>query len=319
MPRSYLVIALCTLLTATLAHAEPVALDRIVAVVNDDVVLHSELQVALRSDPNTRDQLSALGSDASKEAMDTKLRQLQGGVLDLLVGDKLVLGEAARYQLSVNEDEVDMYLRNLAQQNGMQTVAELKNAVAASGEFGRWADYRAMHQKQILLYRTEQVVLQVNVSDAQIREYYRKMSKGEDARVEVVRMSFRPKNDDAPARDAAYAFAKQAARRLAAGEDVASIEADGVTAVAETVARGQIAPTMEDQLFAARKGQVVGPLQAGQGFEVFKVVAHLASDVVPFEEAKEKIRSQLYEEAFVKARTQWREDLRARAHIDIRL
>lgn len=302
------------------AHAAPEVLDRIVAVVNDEIILESELDAAMRFDPVAQQALAALGPDASLDAITAKRIELADTVLENLISDQLVMEEAERYQLSVSEDEIDMFLRNFARQNGLETIAELEEAVMAQGEFTSFAEYRDWQRRVILIYRTEDAILQVAISDAQIREHYRKMGRGEDARVEVLRWLVRPRDDGATARDAAYASAKQLARRIAAGEEIASIATDtGVAAKSETIGRGQIAPTLEDSLFAAREGQVVGPLAAGQGFEVFKIVEHHASGLIPFDEAKENIRRQLHDEAFVKARGEWRTDLRARAHIDVRL
>ncbi|TPV93484.1 MAG: hypothetical protein B7733_20140 [Myxococcales bacterium FL481] len=302
------------------AAAKPQVLDRIVAVVNDDIILQSDLDASMLSDPVVAQALAALGPDAGPEAKAAKRRELADTALDSLVTDKLVLLEAERYQLTVSDDEIDMFLRNWARQNGMETVAELEQAVMASGEFASFAAYRAWQHHQILIYRTEDAVLQVAVSDAQVREHYRKMGRGEDARVDVLRWAIRPRDEGAAARDTAYASAKQLARRVTAGEDPAVIESEtGLVPRSETIGRGQIAPALEDSLFAGRQGEVVGPLTAGQGFEVFKIVEHHASDLMPFDEAKENIRRQLHDEAFAKARSEWRTDLRARAHIDVRL
>ena len=127
-------------------------------------------------------------------------------------------------------------------------------------------------------------------------------------------------HDSAAARDVAYADAKKAARRLSSGEEPSKIGTDlDQDADPRRIARGEVAPKVEDAIFAARDRQVVGPLESGQGYVVFKVLDHLASDVVPFEKAKPKIREQLELEAQAKAAEQLREQLRAKAHVDIRL
>jgi parvulin-like peptidyl-prolyl isomerase len=85
------------------------------------------------------------------------------------------------------------------------------------------------------------------------------------------------------------------------------------------VARGDIAPALEDAIFSAKAGQVVGPLASGAGYAVFKVLEHQASAALSYEEAKDRIRDQLENEAFIKAQSDLRQQLRAKAHIDIRL
>jgi parvulin-like peptidyl-prolyl isomerase len=64
---------------------------------------------------------------------------------------------------------------------------------------------------------------------------------------------------------------------------------------------------------------VVGPLESGQGFVVFVVEKVITSDVLGFEQAKEALRQQISDEVRIKAEADLREQLRGRAHVDIRL
>ena len=86
-----------------------------------------------------------------------------------------------------------------------------------------------------------------------------------------------------------------------------------------TVGRGDIAPALEDAVFAAQKGAVVGPLGSGQGYVVYRIVEQLESAALGYEEAKDRIREQLENEAYLKAEADLREQLRAKAHVDVRL
>jgi peptidyl-prolyl cis-trans isomerase SurA len=72
-------------------------------------------------------------------------------------------------------------------------------------------------------------------------------------------------------------------------------------------------------LFGAAAGDVVGPLESGQGYVVFVVEKVITSDVLGFEQAKEALRQQITDEVRAKAEADLREKLRGRAHVDIRL
>ena len=89
--------------------------------------------------------------------------------------------------------------------------------------------------------------------------------------------------------------------------------------VERTIGRGDVAPALEDAVFGAQKGAVVGPIASGQGYVVFKVIDHVASAALSYEEAKDRIRDQLENEAFFKAEQELRSQLRAKAHVDVRL
>jgi parvulin-like peptidyl-prolyl isomerase len=110
------------------------------------------------------------------------------------------------------------------------------------------------------------------------------------------------------------------ARRLAAGEEVEKLSEElGSPANEESVTRREVSPQLGDAIFAAKPGEVVGPLNSGQGFVVFKIVEVKASDLIGYEEAKAGLRAQLETEAIEKGGQELREQLRARAHVDIRM
>ena len=64
---------------------------------------------------------------------------------------------------------------------------------------------------------------------------------------------------------------------------------------------------------------MVGPLESGQGYVVFLVEKLVGSNVLPYEKAKDKIRQQLEIKAQTDAEADLYEQLRARAHLEIRL
>jgi foldase protein PrsA len=81
----------------------------------------------------------------------------------------------------------------------------------------------------------------------------------------------------------------------------------GKVASERTIGRGDVAPALEDALFAAKQKQVVGPLASGQGYVVYTVDEHLESGALSYEEAKDRIREQLEQEAFFKAQAEMRQ------------
>ena len=322
LPTAVLSLSLAlSLAVPEVVQAEGVLLDRVVAVVNDEVVLQSELEVALRMSPQLQERIGQLGQSATPQQAEQVMREERANTLNDLIKNLLVKKEAARFQIEVSEGEVDRYLQSLAQQNNFQSIAELRKAVEESGEYGAWADYRQDIRDQLIIYKTTQSLANFAVTDAAVREQYRKMTRGEESKVEVERFLFTSDQGTAAARDAAYTKAQGTARRLRAGEAVTALASeyglDGKTR--RQIGRGEVAPAVEDAIFAAQQGAVVGPLETGQGYLVLKIVQHMSSDVLSFEQAKERIRGALEEEAFQKASEDFRNGLLAKAHIDIRL
>lgn len=330
--RSLVALALGALVALPAAAAPPVAtpkarartkvlLDRVIAVVNDEIVLLSELERATARHPLLREALSQLPPNATEAQIEAATREVQGDVLDELIHLVLVRAEATKFDIKVTEQELNHALGNIAQQNGL-TLEELRKQVEDSEEFESWAEYSGELREQLLGLRVSQMLATWSVSEAQIREYYRKMTKDESAKVVVEQFTFAPKSADRAERDKAFALAQATGRRLREGETGETIAAElgrDEEDWKRTVGRGDIAPALEDAVFAAQKGAVVGPLASGQGYVVYRVVELLESAALGYEEAKDRIREQLENEAYLKAETDLRAQLRAKAHVDVRL
>ncbi|MEZ4384777.1 MAG: peptidyl-prolyl cis-trans isomerase [Nannocystaceae bacterium] len=304
------------------ATAEPELLDRVVAVVDEDIVLLSHLERSARSSPQLQEAIATLGPGATEQQLEQKLKEIRQLVLDELIDTVLIKKEAARFQINASEADIQRYLQQLAASNNYPSVPELRKAVIDSGEFGSWEEYRQDIRDQITVYKATSMLANWAVTEAQMREYYRKQARGEDARVEVDRYAFAATSTSSNARDEVFAQAQGIARRLRAGEASETVAAElsgDVEDFRRTISRGEIAPQLEDALFPAQAGEVVGPLASGQGYIVFRVVKHLESEVLSYDEAKEGIRQKLEAEAYEKAEREFRQQLRSKAHIDIRL
>lgn len=144
---------------AGLAQTESLQLmDRIVAIVEDDVILHSELR--------TRVHLVTqqfLASGGQLPPADVVERQ----VLETLVLERLQLQRAEQTGIRVSDEEVNETIEAIAQQNGM-TQEQLKEALAADGfDFDA---YRKNLRGEMTTQRLRQrlVSSQVQVTDNEI-------------------------------------------------------------------------------------------------------------------------------------------------------
>ena len=110
IPRPLLAIALLlVLLPTTPATAEEV-LERIVAVVNDEVILQSELE---------RELDSTLGEIRRQGSTPPPRDQLRNWVLDQLIVKNLQLQMAARARIEVDDVTLNRALEDIARRNNM--------------------------------------------------------------------------------------------------------------------------------------------------------------------------------------------------------
>lgn len=137
-------------------HAQPI--DRIAAVVNEDVILQSELDRATRN---------ILTQYADRQDQLPPRDILERQVLERLVMVRLQVARAAETGLSVSDEEVDAAINRIAEQNNM-SMDQLRQQVAREG--GSFADFRSSLRDELVIQRLRQSFAQsrISVSDAEV-------------------------------------------------------------------------------------------------------------------------------------------------------
>ena len=162
LPRSLLAGVIAGLLFAGTVHAQASAalqpVERIAAVVNEDVILRSELERAV---DNVRVQYA--GRENQLPPADILERQ----VLERLVLLRLQVARATDAGISATEQEVEGAIQGIAQQNNM-SMAQLRTRVEADGM--SYAGFRANLRDEIMTQKLRQSFAQgrINVSEAEV-------------------------------------------------------------------------------------------------------------------------------------------------------
>lgn len=136
-------------------------LDRVVAIVNDDIVLQSELTNRSRL---VKEQIESQG--ARTPAQDV----LDSQVLERLIMDRIQMQIATRQGIRISDQELNTALENIANQNRL-TLAQFREALIAEGR--DYAQAREQIRQEMLLARVQQanVNRRINVSQQEIDNY----------------------------------------------------------------------------------------------------------------------------------------------------
>ena len=111
------------------APGGPQFIDSIVAVVETDVILRSELDLAING---VRERIRAQGGAMPPEDL------LERQVLERLIMRKLQVSNAMRTGIRVSDQEVDQAMVQVARQNGI-SITEMRSVIEAGGEdFGEF-------------------------------------------------------------------------------------------------------------------------------------------------------------------------------------
>jgi peptidyl-prolyl cis-trans isomerase SurA len=302
---------------------KPIIVERVVAIVNDSVILETELYQ--RAAPQLGDLEQVRDAREKQKQFKALLRQ----TLDDMIDDELILQAAAESELSVTDEEIDKAIGEVKKGNKL-TDAQLAEALQAQGY--SMTAYRKDVKKQILRLRAVNVLVRprVTVSDEDVKEAYEKQQRKAGAVTEVrvahILLSL-PANASAEEKAAAKKRATELVERARGGEDFAKL-ALGSSEDASTkdqggdlgwFKRGELPTEWETQLFVADKGDVRGPIEGPRGLHVFKVVDTKKDSVKAFDEVKDKLRNDMYADEMEKQTKVWLEELRRKAHVEVKL
>ncbi|MDD3762306.1 MAG: peptidylprolyl isomerase [Nevskiales bacterium] len=192
--------------------AEPV--DRIIVVVNDGVILQSELDQALEE---AQRQIRERGIAAPPE------EALRAQVLERQILQKVQTQRAQQAGIRVDDRELNEVLNNIARQNGMN-LAEFADAVRSDG-----MDYLAVREQirdQVMIQRLKarEVDSRVTVTDQDVDLFLASQGVDQDAEYHLSHILIAiPEGANAETRDQARAEAEDLVKRIRAGEDFAEL------------------------------------------------------------------------------------------------
>ncbi|HEY3803791.1 MAG TPA: peptidylprolyl isomerase [Kofleriaceae bacterium] len=298
-------------------------LEKVVAIVNDSIILQSELDARLQPVMQEAQQIP----DESERKR--RIAKLTGQVLDDMVNEELIVQAAEASKVEVDSSEVQAALDEIKQQNNLDD-AGLQQALVQQGY--SLQNYKADLRRQLLRFRAINTIVapKVNITEEDIRARYDQMQRRSE-QVSAVRISdILVKLPDHPTEQQiadAKAKATTALDRVKGGEDFAAVAKD-VSDDDSTKAsggelgwfeRGSVNPDWEGIVFAMDKDEVRGPINGPQGLYVLKVTDVKKSDLKPYAEMKEQLSRELRRREIDKQTQTWIEELRKKAYIDIKL
>lgn len=301
-----------------------VVVERVVAIVNDAIVLASELDARMVPVRTEAMQIADL------KERERRLAKLASQVLDEMVNEELIVQAAEAAKVEVEASEVQAALDEIKQQNNLDD-AGLAQVLAAQGY--NIANYKTELRRQLLRLRAQNqlVAPKVSVTDEDVRARYDQMQRRSESvsAVSLSHMLFKlPEHPTEQQLGEGKDKAAKAIARVKGGEEFAKVASDvseddstkNTGGVLGWFQRGSMAnPEWEPVVFAMEKGDVRGPIPGPQGLHVFMVSEVKKSELKPFADMKEQLTRDLRRREMDKQTQTWLEELRKKAYIDIKL
>lgn len=282
-PVSRLQAALCVLLLAGLAfagsnaRAEVQWLDRIAAIVDDDVIMESDVATRMA---NVREQLAE--RRATPPPADTLRRQ----VLDRLILESVQLQLGKRMGVRIDDETLNGAVAGIAKQNGMS----LRDFIERLGTEGLdYATFREQMRRDMVTNRVRQrrVGERVRITDADVAEFL-KSAAARDMFGDSYHLAHILVAVPESAAPEQVRTAEEKAKRLLAeargGGDFAdlAVRNSDATNALEGGDLGWRNGAQLPTLFAAvvpglKIGEIAGPLRSGSGFHLVKLLERQGS------------------------------------------
>lgn len=297
---------------ATANTAKSVLLDKVIVIVNDDVITQKQLNAAIYQ---AKQQLKASGTPTPPYA------QLKKQVLNNLIDRTLMLQMVANFKITVSDSELNQALNNLAKQNQI-TLQQLKQQIEANGL--SFAKYRQKFKEQMAISQLQQSAVgkNVKVSDAEVNSFIQKYKNVRNPNAEYhIRDILIPIPDDpSPAQiRAADQQATSLLRQIQQGKSFSELAAANSSGK-QAFQGGDLGwrhlaelPTIfADKVSAMSVNQVAGPLKAPNGFHIIKLLGVRNSSQ---KLSKESVTNLLFRRKFEEQLQIWLRQVREEAYI----
>ena len=314
-------IMFCALAGAPVAAAAAVTIERIIAKVDDEVIMLSELQDFVKP------RVDKLRRDYRGEQLNRRIRELEIKALDAMIQSKLILKRSSALELKVSEKEIEKAVAGILRQN-KTTTAGLRSFLSLQGM--TMEKYRDELRKKLLARKVEtmEVGARVSVVEQEIADYYEAHADDyREAESRVVRQIFFPVSKDASAAeieaqrkkaDLAYEeAAKPGADFAGLAEKHSEGPARGRGGALGSVKKGEVFPELEQLIFSTAKGATSKPTRTRVGFHVIHVDDVTPGKVITLDRVSGKIRDKIFREKLTKRRREWVTELKRAAFLEI--
>ncbi|KOC88945.1 peptidylprolyl isomerase SurA [Winslowiella iniecta] len=258
-------------LAANTAFAAPQVVDKVAAVVNNGVVLESDVNGMMQS-------VKAQAQQAGQQLPDDKTLRHQ--IVERQIMDNILLQMGKQMGVQITDQQLDQAIGNIAAQNHM-SMDQMRSRLAYDGV--NYGTYREQIRKEMLIaeVRNNEVRRRVTILPQEVDTLATQVgaqnNRGTELNLSHILLPL-PENPTQQQVDDQENLAKQLVGEIKGGADFGKLavtySADSQALKGGNMGWGKIEelPTLFAQaLSTAKKGDIVGPIRSGVGFHILKV------------------------------------------------
>ncbi len=269
--KNWRTLLLSIALVTNTTFAAPQVVDKVAAVVNNGVVLESDVDGLMQS-------VKLNAKQAGQQLPDDNALRHQ--ILERLIMDQIVLQMGTKMGVKVSDEQLDSAIANIAKENNM-TMDQMRSRLAYDGL--NYATYRNQIRKEMTIseVRNNEVRRRVTILPQEVDSLAQQVGNQNDASTELnlshilIPLAENPSSDQVnEAAGQAKSIVDQARNGADFGKLAITYSADQQALKGGNMGWGRIQelPSIFAQaLSTAKKGDIIGPIRSGVGFHILKV------------------------------------------------
>lgn len=293
--------------------------DKIVVVVNNEIITQREIDVML-APVYEQYKVAYKGAELIK-----KLEEVREGIIKQLIEDRLILSEAKKASITVEDKEVNARIEDMRKKMGGET--ELENMLAQQNL--TLNELRARYKEKILIRKLidQKVGAKIIITPLEVKNYYAANKKQflKPEEIQLRQIVIKPDGTDKAAQEKGLERAREIAKRLKEGCDFAALAkeysqgpnpSDG--GLMGYIKKGELMPQLEQIVFGLKDQELSGIVQSSLGYHIFKVDGRKESRTMDLPEVRQDIEEFLYREKANQKLKGWIESLSKNAYIEFK-
>jgi peptidyl-prolyl cis-trans isomerase C len=298
------------------AKPVPAQLPEIVARVNGEAINAKELESAVKG----------LEGRAGGPVPADQRDRIYRGVLDDMIGYKLLIQEAKARKIAVPDADVEAQIAQIRSQFPSQQ--QFDQALAAQKMTLQDVRDDARNEMSVEKLVEGEIASKIEIKPEAVSDFYKnnqdKFQQGPRVRASHILIQVQ-QGADAAARQQAKTKAEGILKDLKGGKDFAAAAKENSQDPGSAVnggdlgyfEQGQMVPQFEQAAFALKPGQMSELVETQFGYHIIKVAERQDSRVIPLEEAKGQIEQYLSQQNRQTQTQAFVDTLRAKAKIEI--
>ncbi|EAA1112457.1 peptidylprolyl isomerase SurA [Salmonella enterica subsp. enterica serovar Newport] len=256
---------------ANTSFAAPQVVDKVAAVVNNGVVLESDVDGLMQS-------VKLNAGQAGQQLPDDATLRHQ--ILERLIMDQIILQMGQKMGMKITDEQLDQAIANIAKQNNM-TMDQMRSRLAYDGL--NYSTYRNQIRKEMIIseVRNNEVRRRITVLPQEVDALAKQIGTQNDASTELnlshilIALPENPTSEQVnDAQRQAESIVEEARNGADFGKLAITYSADQQALKGGQMGWGRIQELpgiFAQALSTAKKGDIVGPIRSGVGFHILKV------------------------------------------------